>query len=151
MKVIRSDNGQEFLGPMKQFYQQKGILHQTSCIDTPQQNGRVERKHRHIFNVARALRFQAHLPLSFWGESALTAAYLINRTPSFIFNGKTPYEVLFGAKPSYDLIKCLGVFVTLTLSQGLRTSSLLGVGNVFLWDTPMVRRVGRFMIWKPMS
>jgi len=65
VKIIRSDNGQEFLGPMKQFYQQKGIIHQTSCIDTPKQNGRVERKHRHILKVARAFHFQAHLPLDF--------------------------------------------------------------------------------------
>jgi len=49
IKVIRSDNGYEFTsGSMKQFYSDQGIIHQTSCIDTPQQNGRVERKHRHV-------------------------------------------------------------------------------------------------------
>jgi len=109
VKIIRSDNGLEFLsGPMKQFYQQKGIIHHTSCTETPQQNGQVERKHRHVLNVARALRFQAHLPIEFWGESILTAAYLINRTPSKVLIGKTPYEVLFDAKPPYDHIKMFG-------------------------------------------
>jgi len=39
VKTIRSDNGQEFLGPMKQFYQQKGIIHQTTYVDTPNKMG----------------------------------------------------------------------------------------------------------------
>jgi hypothetical protein len=54
VKTVRSDNGTEFmcLGP---YFREQGILHETSCPGTPQQNGRVERKHRHILNVARAL------------------------------------------------------------------------------------------------
>jgi len=45
---------------MKQFYQQKGIIHHASCTDTSQQNGRVEQKNRHVLNIAKALHFQAH-------------------------------------------------------------------------------------------
>jgi len=41
-------------------------------------------------------------------ECALSAAYLINRTPSTILHEKTLYEVLFGAKPTYDRIKIFG-------------------------------------------
>lgn len=43
IKCIKSDNGNEF--SMKHFYIEKGILHENSCVKTPQQNGRVERKH----------------------------------------------------------------------------------------------------------
>ena len=77
-------------------------------MGTPQQNARVERKHRHILNVARALRFQANLPISFWGECVLTATYLINRTPTMVNDGLTPYEKLLGKPSSYEHIKTFG-------------------------------------------
>ena len=107
VRVVRSDKGSEFLC-LSEFFKQQGIVHETSCVGTLQQNGRVERKHRHILNVARALRFQANLPIEFWGECVLTAAYLINRTPSMVLKGMTPYERLYNEKPSYNHVKVLG-------------------------------------------
>ncbi|KAK3037778.1 hypothetical protein RJ639_030697 [Escallonia herrerae] len=109
VKIIRSDNGHEFDSqPMTQFYNDHGILHQTSMVDTPKQNGRVERKHRHILEVAQALRFQANLPIEFWGECVLTAAHLINRTPSAILKHKTPHELFFQKVPSYSHLRVFG-------------------------------------------
>nr|KYP63606.1 Retrovirus-related Pol polyprotein from transposon TNT 1-94 [Cajanus cajan] len=64
IKIFRSDNGTEFTC-MKNYFFEHGIIFQTSCVGSPQQNGRVERKYRHILNVARALRFQANLPINF--------------------------------------------------------------------------------------
>ena len=107
VKILRSDNGTEFIC-LKSYFLDQGIIFQTSCTGTPQQNGRVERKHQHIMNVARALRFQGSLPIKFWGECVLTAGYLINRTPSLILNGQTPYQVLYGVAPTYHHLRVLG-------------------------------------------
>ena len=107
LKIVRSDNGTEF-NCMKDYFVASGILFQTSCVGTPQQNGRVERKHKHILNVARSLRFQGGLPIYFWGECVLAAAHLINRTPSSVLLNKTPYEMLFGCTPSFSDLRIVG-------------------------------------------
>lgn len=35
VKAVRSDNGTEFMA-LTSYFQQNGIEHQTSCVDTPQ-------------------------------------------------------------------------------------------------------------------
>ena len=51
------------------------------------------------------LCFQANLALKFWGECVLTAAYLINYTPTPKLSGKTLYELLFSKLPSYEHLR----------------------------------------------
>ncbi|GJZ78479.1 retrovirus-related pol polyprotein from transposon TNT 1-94 [Tanacetum coccineum] len=115
VKYVRSDNALEFdKGPCASYLANQGIDHKTTCVDRPQQNGRAKRKHRHILEVARALRFQATLPLRFWGDCITTATYLINRFPSPILHNKTPYELLLNKVPDYSYLKVFGCFAVAT-------------------------------------
>ncbi|RVX13979.1 Retrovirus-related Pol polyprotein from transposon TNT 1-94 [Vitis vinifera] len=75
-----------------EFLAQEGIVHLSSCVDTPQQNGIVERKNRHLLEVARSLMFSMNVPKLFWGQTVLTAAYLINRMPSRGENSTQEYQ-----------------------------------------------------------
>ncbi|CAN0917715.1 Retrovirus-related Pol polyprotein from transposon RE2 [Linum grandiflorum] len=106
---IRADNGFEFQSQhIRQYYDAHGIILDTSCTDTPQQNGVVERKHRHILEMARALRFQSGLPLRFWGDCVLASCYLINRLPVKPIDNDIHYQRLFGSTPDYGRLRTFG-------------------------------------------
>ena len=97
LQRIRSDNGKEFL--LHDFYSTKRIFHETTCVETPQQNSIVERKHQHLINVSRALLFQAHLPTYFWSFAVKHDTHIINRLPTPFLKLKSPYELLHGHSP----------------------------------------------------
>jgi len=59
-----------------------GILHQTTCPYSPQQNEVAKRKNRHILEVTRLLLIDGNVPSHLWGEAVSSTVYLINRTLS---------------------------------------------------------------------
>ena len=70
------------------------MLHQTSCPDTPQQNGIVERKNRTLLEITRALLIKSHALAFFWPEAIATTTYLTNRLPLKPLQYKIPLETL---------------------------------------------------------
>ena len=56
IKILQSDNASEYTqSVMNSFCADRGIIHQTNCPQTSQQNGVTERKHLHLLDVARIL------------------------------------------------------------------------------------------------
>lgn len=115
VKIIRTKNGPEFSIP--EFYASKGIIHQTSCVESPQQNGRVERKHQHLLNVGRAILFQSKLPKKFWSYAILHATFIINKLPTQVLNNLSPHFILHNAHPDMHSLK---VFGSLAFASTLR-------------------------------
>ncbi|XP_074351615.1 uncharacterized protein LOC141690739 [Apium graveolens] len=107
IKTIRSDNAPEFSDQLcTKFMNDHGIVYQTTCSYRPQQNARVERKHRHVLNVARALKLQSGLADVHWDDCVLATTYVINRVPSSVLKDNvSPYEMLFGEPPDYKKMK----------------------------------------------
>lgn len=100
VKTVWTNNGPKFLLP--QFYVYKGIIHQIGCVESPQQNGRVERKHQHILNIRRALLYQSKFPKFYSCYAVTYATYIINRVPSPLLKNQCLYNLLHGKPPDMN-------------------------------------------------
>ena len=106
VKIDRTDNISEFANvEYHKLFTSLGIIHHRRCIHTPQQNGIAERKHKHIHDVARAIRFQGYIPIRFWGHCILKAAYIINLLPTPVLHGKFPHEAFHKTKPTLQHLR----------------------------------------------
>ena len=109
IKVLGFESGGDYMSNEFQvFLQSKGIISQRSCPSTPQQNGFVERKNRHLLDVVRTLFLESSVPPLFWCEALSIAVHLINRLPSPIINHVSPFSKLFGHSPLYSDLHTFG-------------------------------------------
>jgi len=74
--ILHSDTRNEFLShSFKNFMTFHDLLHQTSCAYTPQQNGIVERKNKHLIETTHTILIHGNVPWRFRGV-VLSACYL---------------------------------------------------------------------------
>ncbi|RVW31138.1 Retrovirus-related Pol polyprotein from transposon TNT 1-94 [Vitis vinifera] len=98
VRVLRSDNGGDYQSSdLQKYLEGHGIIHQTTCSNTPQQNGVSEQKNWHLLEVFHASLIAAKTPISYWGEAITSAAYLINRVLSSSITFQTPLQALTNA------------------------------------------------------
>lgn len=122
IKRLRTDNGGEFIkDEFLSFCRQHGIRRDFSCAETPQQNGVAERKIRHLTETCKSWLHAKNLPRSLWAEGMKCASYVINRTPLSPNNMKSPYELMFGEKPSVKYFKVFGSVCYVHVPESKRT------------------------------
>ena len=109
VKVLRTDRGGEFCSnEFNNYCSENGITRHYTTPYTPQQNGVVERRNRTVVAMARSILTGTQLPLKLWGEAVRHSVYVLNRLPTKILRGRTPYEAWTGKKPNLSFLKVFG-------------------------------------------
>jgi hypothetical protein len=89
----------------------------------------AERLNRTLLEKVRAMLFSSGLPKSLWGEAVNHAVYLKNRTSTKALDGKTPYEVFYGAKPNLRGLPEFGMKVWVHRPEGSKLDGRSVVGR----------------------
>ncbi|KAI0992828.1 hypothetical protein K3495_g15356, partial [Podosphaera aphanis] len=94
VKIIRSDQESGLGRSFMNWVNESGIEIEWSAVATSEQNGQSERSGGVIQTKARCLGNGANLPYEYWPEFVMTAAYLINRTPTSVLQWLSPLSKL---------------------------------------------------------
>ena len=109
IKTLRSNGGGEYTSKsFESFLTSNGINHQISCPYTPQQNGLVERKHRHLIETTITPLSQASLPSSYLSFVVQSTMTLINLLPIATLGFSSPWYKLHGQHPDISSLKIFG-------------------------------------------
>lgn len=104
IQILRSDNGGEYIScDFSSFFDASGIVHQTTCSDTPKQNGVAEQKNYHLWEISHAILFTMNVCKTVWSDALLTVVYLMNKMPTHVLSHKTPLETLLLSSPLFSL------------------------------------------------
>lgn len=106
IKILRTDRGGEFCSKAFTSYcEEVGIQRHYTEPYTPPQNRVVECRNRTVAAMTKSFLKGAILPSFMWGEAVRHSVYILNRLPTRILKGRTPYEAWSGMKPDLMHIK----------------------------------------------
>jgi len=125
VKRLYADGGSEFINhPLKSFCEQEGIELHWSPARTQQLNGIAESDVRSTKDDMRTLMTQAGLPPQFWWRAAYHSVYIWNRTALSSRTNGTPYEAMYGKKPSIERWGIFGCDALVHVPKEQRGASL---------------------------
>ena len=107
IKTLQIDWGGEFRSLLP-VLNQLGIHFQHPCPHVHEQNGKVERKHRHIVETGLTLLAQTAMSLKDWWAAFASAVHLINRLPTPVLHMTSPFEAVYHRKPNYTQLRVFG-------------------------------------------
>lgn len=108
IQILQTDGGGEYISKeFKDFLKLKGIHHEMTVRDTPEQNGIAERMNCTLCESGRAMLFHAELSKGFWAEAINTAVYTRNRLITSA-TGETPYFRCFGEAADVSHLRVFG-------------------------------------------
>jgi transposase InsO family protein len=107
--TLCTDRGGEFMAhSFTDHCTKQGMQRHLTAPYTPEQNGVVERRNQSVMGMARSMMKAMSMLSWFWGEAVLMAVFILNRSPTQSVEGRTPYEVWHGKKPSADYFRTFG-------------------------------------------
>nr|GEW63901.1 hypothetical protein [Tanacetum cinerariifolium] len=134
VRIVRTDKGMEFLNQtLHAYFAAEGILHQTSVVRTPKQNGGVKRRNRTLVEAARTMLSAAKVPLFFWVEAIATTCFTQNRSLVIPRHEKTPYRIINDRKPSVKFFYIFGSLCYIVKDGENLDKMKEKVMHVFLW------------------
>jgi hypothetical protein len=123
IRIVHLDGAKEFTqGFMLKHMASKGIDVQITAPYAHSQNGKIEQYIRTIEDGIQMLLADSKLPLSFWGDTALTFVYLRNRlATSTLPDDTTPHEIMNKTKPDFSHLQVWGCQCFPIIPPELRT------------------------------
>jgi len=109
LKILRMDNGTEFLGEVQQWMGNLGISRQRTAPYNPQQNGKMEQWHKDMADGIRTLLLDYRMPAAFWAEALRHVVWVKVRVVHSSLEGDlTPFEAWTGRKPDLAMARVWG-------------------------------------------
>jgi reverse transcriptase-like protein len=124
IKRLRSDRGGKFTGnEFTKYLKQEGTERWLITHDTLEHNSVAEALNCHLLECTHAMLHSADLLKNLWGETIHHAVWLKNHTSTKALGNKTPFEKLFGDKPSFAHIPKWGQKVWVHSTSGSKFDS----------------------------